>query len=138
MDVRLSRGQYFGMKHSEVSVGSLILAESVYLPQTKIPRHSHENSYLILAIKGSQEEALGNGRQTYESQTVALHPAGENHAQTIGPDGFRCLHVEFGADWVEHHPGASLPLKQSACFGKGALAWLTSTIYREFLYPDDV
>jgi hypothetical protein len=52
MEVRLSEGEYFGKKHLEMRVGRLILSESVYLTDTKIPRHSHEN-----ACKALREEA---------------------------------------------------------------------------------
>jgi len=138
MKVRLSEGEYFGKKHSEIRVGRLILSESVYVPYTKIPRHSHENAYMILTVNGSQQEELGKGCRTYERHTLALHPAQENHEQTIGPDGFRCLHIEFGADWVEDHPEVSFPLARGACFTKGELAWVTAGIYREFLYRDNV
>jgi len=93
---------------------------------------------MILTLTGSQREDLGKGHRFYEPNTVALHPARETHAQTVGPAGLRCLHVEFGADWVEQNPHVSCALRRSAHFQKCELSWVTAGIHREFLHTDDV
>jgi AraC-like DNA-binding protein len=137
VEVRLLEGEYFGKKQSAIRIGRLILSESVYLPATKIPRHSHENAYMILTVAGTQQEELGKGHRIYEPNTLALHPAQETHAQVIGPAGWRCLHIEFGSDWIEQNPHVSFALKTLAHFKQNELSLVTAGIYREFVHRDE-
>src|SRR5580700_3822788 len=56
--MKLSAGNYFGIKRLEVRLGDLILSECSYAPGAELPSHSHHNGYLILALEGEQLERL--------------------------------------------------------------------------------
>jgi hypothetical protein len=102
MDAYLSAGHYFGVKRSQVRLGDLILSESVYASHMRLPKHSHENAYMIMVLERTQEEELnGSLPRSYQRHAMALHPADEMHSQKIGAAGLRCLHVEFGANWLK-------------------------------------
>lgn len=134
----MSEGHYFGRKRSEMRAGGLILSECSYLPDSAIPRHVHENPYMILSLAGTQRETCADEHHFYKTHTITIHPAQEPHSQKIGSTGFRCLHVEFGADWDKRNPLVSRLLKKRAHFQQSDLQWSMAGIYQEFLFRDDI
>ncbi|MCS1407943.1 MAG: hypothetical protein M2R45_01106 [Verrucomicrobia subdivision 3 bacterium] len=95
----LPNGKYYSnYKHSKQAV-SLILSECCCPPEMRIPKHSHENSYLILTLSGDPKEQFDLKSRTYIPSDLAFYIAGEVHSQSITSQGMRCLHVEFGNDW---------------------------------------
>ncbi len=92
----------------------------------------------MFTLSGGQEELLGRQRQSYMPSTLAFHPAGEAHSESIGPAGMRCLHVEFRADWLQRHAAVSRILADGSLYQAGRLGWLSQWIHREFTEMDDV
>lgn len=141
MRAQLSAGHYFGVKRSQVRMGDLILSECMYALQTELPKHSHENAYMILVLGGTQVEDLNGTQRWYQRDTLALHPAQEMHSQQIGAQGLRYLHVEFGANWLEENPHVSRALEKPAHFDTGRfplMALPAGSIYKEFRDMDNV
>lgn len=133
----LAEGRYFGRCDISRNAGCLILSECAYAPGLRIPRHSHENPYLVFTLSGGQEELTGSRRQSYVPTTLAFHPAGETHSESIGPAGMRCLHVEFRPEWLRRHAEVSKVLTRGSQSTGGPLGWLAHKIYREFSDMDD-
>ena len=137
MSTRLKQGQYFGRSHFSRKDASLVISESHYLPDARIPRHAHENPYFILTLSGSQEETVGSQKRIYQPSTLAFHGSGEEHAEQIGPEGMCCLHVEFGAAWLERNSVISRVLSSGAQFEGGRVAWLAGQVHRELQNDDE-
>jgi AraC family transcriptional regulator len=137
-DTFLSEGQYYGCCNPSRKAAFLVLSESTYAPGVRIPRHAHENPYFIFTLSGGQEEAFDTRTRTYLPSTLAFHPAGEIHSETVGAKGMRCLHVEFRAEWIERHTEVSRFLENASHFQGGRFGWLAHRIYREFYCMDDV
>lgn len=116
----------------------MLLTECTYAPGVQVPEHSHENPYLIFTLNGCQEEVFGVRHRVYVPGTLAIHPAGEVHREKLGPEGMRCLHVEFGIQWMKRHGEISRVLERPAQFQDGNSGWLAQRIYREFRHMDDV
>ncbi|MGO8699944.1 MAG: helix-turn-helix transcriptional regulator [Limisphaerales bacterium] len=141
MQSRLSAGDYFGTKRSNLRFDDLILSECSYALNTRLPKHSHENAYIIVVLEGSQVEELKEGRRWYHQKVLALHPAQEAHSQQIGSDGLRCLHVEFGANWLSQNRHVSRALERPAHFDTRrfpGMALAAASIRREVLDMDDL
>lgn len=134
----LRPGSYYGRCNVSKHAGHLILSECTYAPKLEIPRHSHENAYLIFALNGSQEESFESRSRSYVPGTLAFHPAGEVHGEKLGSKGMRVLHVEFGSEWIERHPEVSRFLENGSHFQGGRLGWLARSVYQEFNCMDDV
>ncbi len=138
MNKFLPEGRYFGCCNVARKAGALVLSECSYAPGLHIPRHVHENAYFIFALNGGQEESFGTDHRTYTPGTLAFHPAGEAHGEKLGSKGMRCLHVEFGSQWVERHEEVSRVLGDASHFQGGRLSWLAHRVHREFCCMDDV
>jgi AraC family transcriptional regulator len=50
----------------------------------------------------------------------------------------RCLHVEFGSQWLERHVAISRFFETQSQFQAGRIGWLAQRIHREFRDWDDV
>jgi len=137
-NARLAEGQYYGSCNVSKQAGCLVLSECSYAPGLHIPKHTHENAYFIFALNGGQEESFGTRHRTYTPGTLAFHPAGEAHGEKLGSKGMRCLHVEFGPQWVERHEEVSRLLGDASHFQGGRLSWLAHRVHREFCCMDDV
>lgn len=138
MSAELLAGRYYGQTSGSVRYGDLLLTECVYAPELRISKHSHKNPYLLLTLEGSQSEDYGRRSRLYKRSTLAFHPAHESHSQCIGPDGLRCLHVEFIGKWAERNPGIAGLLEKQADFDRGPLLWLSQRVYGEFRNRDDL
>jgi AraC family transcriptional regulator len=138
MNTFLAEGHYYGCCHASRRADRLILSECSYAPGLRIPKHAHENPYMVFTLSGGQEESLGTYRQTYVPSTLAFHPAGETHSETLGQAGMRCLHVEFKPDWVQRHAAVSRFLGNGSQYQGGRLGWFAHRIHREFRDMDDV
>jgi AraC family transcriptional regulator len=90
-----------------------------------------------LTLSGSQVETVGSQKRIYEPSTLAFHGSGEEHAEQIGPEGMRCLHVEFGPGWVERNSLIRRVLSSGAQFQGGRVAWLGIQVHRELLNNDE-
>ena len=134
----LSAGQYFGNSNILKKAGLLVLSECNYAPNACIPKHAHENAYFIFTLNGSQDEVFGMNTRSYLPSTLAFHPAGEIHSEKVGSKGMRCLHVEFGPEWMKRHLEVSRFLEKASDFQGGRFGWLAQRVYREFCCMDDV
>jgi AraC family transcriptional regulator len=138
--MKLLVGNYFGVLCAQVRLGDLILSEDRYGRHTCLPKHSHENSHLILSLNGSQVEHLNGSQRSYQRHVLALHPAGETHSQHIGAEGFRCLHLEFGTQWRHEQSEVWGPFHQPMYLDISrfpAAMHIARNIYREFRNRDD-
>ncbi len=128
---RLGSGEFFGETLHRAEVGGLILVESRYAPQTRIPAHAHDDAFFYLVLDGSLTETCGSGTRFGGQGTVVYHPAGETHANHWLQAGGRCFHLELSAGWLErmrHRPhGLSAPARASG----GPASWLAHKICME-------
>ncbi len=138
MKTFLSEGRYYGCCNVSRRTGPLVLSEYSYGPGLHIPKHAHENAYFIFALNGGQEETFGTCHRAYAPGTLAFHPAGETHCEKLGPKGMRCLHVEFGPQWIGRHAEVSRFLENGSHFQGGRFGWLAQRVYQEFCHMDDV
>ena len=138
MKAQLAEGQYYGCCDASKKAGCLLLSECAYAAGICVPRHTHENPYFIFTLNGGQEEWFDGRERTYVPSTLAFHPAGEMHSERVGANGMRCLHVEFGPEWMERHAAISRFLASGWHFQAGRLGWMADSIHREFRGMDDV
>src|SRR5713226_9680809 len=80
-------------------VGGLVLAEVVYEPGRRIPRHVHPHARFVLVLRGAIAEVRGNDSSTYGSSTVLFRSAGEPHSYVVSKAGATCLIVDVDDGW---------------------------------------
>src|SRR5262249_5873344 len=115
--------------------GAFGLSETTYLPDTKLPRHSHESDYLGFILTGSYRETYGSKTRSCQPSMVICHPAGELHAQHFNRTTVRLFRIEV--DRTRLNGGFDLRL--GCCdFRGGVPVGLAAKLYREFYDPDGI
>lgn len=100
----LRRGQVFGRRIDELSLGALRVMERWYAPESRLPAHRHARANLCLVLTGSFEESFGpreeSGFRRCGHATLLYRPAAEVHAQQFHTAGARCVTFEPPAEWL--------------------------------------
>lgn len=141
INMHLSAGQYFGAIRSQMRIEGLLLSELSYPRNSRFPRHSHENAYLLFVLEGTQTESVGACQRWYEPGVVTLHPADESHGHAVGGNGLSCLNVEFGSGWLSGNLRRREALNEAMHIDSRSVplaAIALRTIRSEFCHPDDL
>jgi AraC family transcriptional regulator len=115
-------------------IAGLRLTETVLRPQSRTPRHFHDNSLLGWSLKGGYTNTYTRGLQEIESSRIMYCPGGETHTTSTGA-GAVSFALELEPAWVERLTGAFLP-SAPTMFELGSLAPLIARLYGEFNEKD--
>lgn len=69
--------------------------ESLYRPNQNIPRHSHQQTYISILLRGSYTEECGPTAWDCEAGQTILHVAGECHSDRFHRNGGQVLNLEL-------------------------------------------
>ena len=131
-----------GFTHGEVTcarrVTGVTLAEVVYPPHLRVPRHTHADARFVLVLRGSFVEDLPAGSLTHAASTLLFRPAGGAHGITGLTGGAQCLIVEMQASWLVSAGDEGCILGEAAEFRGGLLLHLARRLHGEFRSRDEV
>jgi len=136
MHTTLPHGKFFGRVVGSARVADFFLNETVYLPGTRIPRHSHENGYFCLVRQGSYTEAYGAKTRSCGPLTFAFHPPGELHSEDFGEVEARSFNIEISRQRLRGLGDGSLNLDKPLVLT--SVAGLGLRLYHEFQLMDEV
>jgi AraC-like DNA-binding protein len=93
-------GQYWGEAAAAFTTdfGRLTLTE--YRPDSKCPRHAHENPGLFLLIRGQHRESDESRELDQVPLSPIWHGAGVAHSTSFGPKGAIGLNVSIDRSWL--------------------------------------
>jgi AraC family transcriptional regulator len=131
-------GSFYGTTNFRREVAGLVFAESAYRQELRIPKHEHANAFLNLVLKGTYTEVAGARTRTRGPSTLALHPAGEVHADHWHGAGGLVFHVDIPAARLEQVRAYSRVLDSPADFDGGLPVWLAMRLYHEHRRNDGV
>jgi len=117
------------------SINGYVLAESLYPPRLKQPRHTHSEASFSFVLAGNYIENYGRQAQTRQPSTVIFHPPHESHAVDF-QNGARILSVQFNSEQFVYIRRHSIVLDASASSRTETIARLGNRIYQEFRRPD--
>jgi AraC family transcriptional regulator len=69
--------------------------ESLFRPNQHIPKHSHEQAYISIVLRGSYTEECGPTAWDCETGQTILHIAGECHSDRFHRNGGQVLNLEL-------------------------------------------
>jgi AraC family transcriptional regulator len=69
--------------------------ESMYRPLQEIPKHSHEQTYISIVLRGSYTEECGPTAWDCQTGQTILHVAGECHSDRFHRNGGHVLNLEL-------------------------------------------
>jgi AraC family transcriptional regulator len=113
------------------------MMEGLYDPNTKVPRHSHEQAVFCIALKGCCAEVYGSGVREYQPLTVQFLPPNETHSLEISSTAVSAFSVEVAPQWLDRTREYSLFLDNSVHSRGGLLSRLFMSLYKEFRQTDD-
>jgi AraC family transcriptional regulator len=133
---KLPAGSFYGTTALRREVDGLVFVESVYREERCIPKHAHAHAFFNLVLEGAYTEVCGAKTRTRGPSTLALHPAGEVHADHWHGEVVRVFHVEVSPSRLEHVRECSPVLDAPGDFQGGSPVWLATRLYREHLRND--
>lgn len=137
MHRKLSHGHFYGDVLRSANIAGSQFTETIYYPDTTIPKHSHESAYFCLVLQGNYMETYENKNRTCKQSALLFHPSGEVHANRFHNVGGRVLSIEVDPKRLQSIREFSKILDNPAEFHGGQLAWLTMRLYREFRGMDE-
>jgi AraC family transcriptional regulator len=136
MNRKMSPGQFNGQILKRREVAAFTLSESTYLPDTRLPEHSHPRSYICILLQGTYTERYGHRTRECRPSTVVFHPPGEVHENHFLNEGGRLFRSELDHDCLKRIRECSGALSDPVEHTGGSSAWLATRLYKEFRCAD--
>ena len=121
-----------------LEMGGLLLNETKYAMNARIPTHAHENAYFCLALQGQYTENYGNRTRSCPPMTLAYHPAEEVHSEHYQSTDGRAFNVELNEAWMRRVEAWAPLLRNPTDVQLGLPVVLAARLYREFRLRDVV
>lgn len=138
MNSVLCHGQFYGETKRKRKIRGFTLAETIYPPLLCIPRHSHEDAYFCLVLRGSYSEVYGSKSRTCSPFTLAFHPQAEVHSENFGGSEVCSFNVGIEHSCMDHVREYSRVLEHPAHLQGGTTGMLAMRLYNEFRHMDEV
>jgi len=132
----LEPGHFYGENRAERRLDGLVLSETHYRPEMRVPPHVHQRAYFGFLLGGGYREQLGQRLVTFGPLSVVFHPPREVRCGDISPGGARLFHVELPDPWIERLREIGTVPDAAYDHHGGPLIALARTLYREFRHPD--
>jgi AraC family transcriptional regulator len=126
------------MKHilRKRELGGFEVAEALYPPNSKQPRHTHARASFSFVLGGSYLENYGAHSLTRQASTIVFHPAQESHAVEYRGEPVRILSVHVDAVKLSYLRERAIVFDSAASGRSETIDWLGHRLYREFLQGD--
>jgi AraC family transcriptional regulator len=88
-------------------VGEFVVTEDMHLPNSTLPRHSHQLANICFVLKGSFAESFPRSAFHCNPRSIILKPPGEPHRNRYGDQGAHCLIIEIKKNLLGASPNLS-------------------------------
>jgi len=120
-----------------VRLEGFVLTEAEYRPSLNLSKHIHDHAVISIVLGGSYTELLGRRPQECKPYSVLLKAAGDDHSDSYGSEGARCLIIKVEPKRLEAIGKFSKVLEHSLHARDAFVASLSLRLYREFKLMDD-
>jgi len=129
---RGSTGTHEGL----VQIDGFVIMETALEPSVRVPAHTHENATIVLMLAGDYRESFRGTSQAHGPLTVIAKPAGEKHANDVGPNGARCLVIELTNEKIREMDDVARPCAAPHIQVNSPASRTGLRIVRELRQPD--
>lgn len=133
---RLRPGASHGRVTRSLTVADFILTEAAFDPNSRLPRHAHENSYFCFSLQGVYTERYGNREVVCRPSALTFRSSAQTHEALVHNAKTRVFMLEISPDWIERLRADSLTLEGTFDFYGGAVTKLGARLNREFHKTD--
>ncbi len=134
--MNLRYGQFYGETVNVRNVRAFSLSETVYPPNLRVPKHSHEHAYFCFVRRGAFSERFETRTRFCTVSTLVFHPAEETPSDSFHDFGGQCFNIQVNSSWLklahEYGLASDVPVE----FSRGELSTLVTRLYREFRQAD--
>lgn len=136
-DMKASSRYLYGKTLKSIPTSGLLLTETAYSSDIKLPHHAHELAYFCFVIEGGFTESYDRRERLCRPSTLVFHPVGETHADCFHAET-RCFNIQIKSEWleraVEQHSNL---INTPTDFLDSHLSFLAARLYREFREFDE-
>jgi AraC family transcriptional regulator len=97
----MQAGGFFGSVVGHRASQNFTFVETLYRPQENLARHSHDNAFVSIALRGHYHERSGPKTWECSSGAVIFHSPGESHADRFYDSGGHLLNLELFPHFVK-------------------------------------
>jgi AraC family transcriptional regulator len=108
---RLGLGQFYGDIVAGFDAGGVSVREVEGIPETGVPRHTHEDAHFCLIVRGEYETTSRSRQLTCRRSTLLFHPAGTTHEDRLRSRRGACLMVSLEQTYLHAHALSRLPAR---------------------------
>jgi AraC family transcriptional regulator len=112
------------------------IAEALYPPNSKQPRHTHTLASFSFVLSGRYLENYGAHSATRQPSTIVFHPPQESHAVIYQSEPVRILSVQLDPTRLAYLKDHSIVFDETASRRTETINWLGHRLYREFRHAD--
>jgi AraC family transcriptional regulator len=138
MSTNRSLSRHYGAILNTQKVAELTVTENAYAPQSKLPKHSHEQACFCLVLQGTYTEIYQQKTLTCEPFSLVYRPAGEVHSDYFSNARVRCFIIEFEHRWLDRVHTYAAGLDGPKTFQQNSLVWLAVKLRKEIRRMDAV
>lgn len=129
-------GALHGHVTKSLTVADFVLSESTFDPNSRLPRHAHENSYFCFSLQGVYTERYGKREVDCRPAALTFRSSAQTHEAVVHNAQTRVFVLELSPRWIEKLKADSLTLESEFEFYGGALTQLCARLSREFHKTD--
>lgn len=135
--MKMPSGHFCGIRLRSDLISEFSFVESLYLPDQKDTRHSHERATICLVLQGNFTQTYGRNSLACTPSTLLFYPAGEAHADSFHDLRTRCFVIEIKPSWLERLNQFSRITYEPANFRGGKASALALRVYKEVRALDE-
>ena len=135
--MKMPSGHFCGTKLSSSLVSEFTFIESLYPPNQRHAKHSHERATLCMVLQGAFTQTYSRNSFECTPSTLLFYPADEAHADSFYDLRSRCLVIELKPSWLERFNHSSRLTTGPASFRGGKASGLALRVYEEVRALDD-
>src|SRR5437867_98590 len=113
----------------------IVCQEVFYDSGQTLDAHAHQSSFIAFSLDGKYTEWACGRQIDCHPRSIVFHPAGQEHAVTIGDALLRCFVVELDPDQMRRRYDVHAPATLLHIDG-GPMCALLANLYGEFRHAD--
>jgi AraC family transcriptional regulator len=94
-------GGFFGSVVGHRTSRNFTVVETRYSPQESLARHSHDNAFVSITLRGNYHERSGSKTWECDTGAIIFHSPGESHADRFYESGGQLLNLELFPHFVQ-------------------------------------
>lgn len=138
--MRVPLNHFHGEKQFSRTIAGFQLAEFLYEPEVRIPKHAHEHAHLSIMFAGGLTENYQSKHQSLDwyATFCGFNPPDDEHSNIIHSTGARSFIVEIGREWIERARENSIRLDAAVVLRGKRFRDIGLSLRREAYCADEV